>query len=83
MTDTWRRATDGMSRNSRRAALAAVFALTVGLLLLALPGTHAVWTYWAASAVALVGALVLIVVGERAWDHMLANARAAGVVAPN
>ena len=29
----------------------------------------------------LVGALALIVAGERAWDHMLDNARAAGVVA--
>jgi hypothetical protein len=29
------------------------------------------------------GALTLIVTGERIWDHLLTNARAAGVVAPH
>lgn len=70
-----------MSRDSRRAALAAVFALIVGATLLTLAGTHSMWANWGASSVLLVGALALIVAGERAWDHMLDNARAAGVVA--
>ncbi len=81
VTDTRRRATDGVSRDSRRAALAAVFALLVGATLLTLAGSHSVWAHWGASSVLLVGALALIVAGERAWDHMLDNARAAGVVA--
>ncbi len=71
-----------MLRSSRRAALAVIFAVTVGVLLLALPGAHSAWAYWTASASALVGALALVVVGERIWDQMLASARAAGVVAP-
>lgn len=82
MTDTRQRATDQTSGSSRRAALAAAFALTVGVLLLALPGTPSIWMYWAASAVAVGGALALIISGEKAWDHLLTNARAAGVVAP-
>ena len=77
-----RRADGGVSRNSRRAVQAAVFTIAVGVLLLTSLGTHAVWAYWAASLIALAGALILIVAGERVWDHMLTNARAAGVVAP-
>lgn len=83
MTLARRRAGNGVSPNSRCAALAAVFALTVGIVLLTLPGTHAVWAYWAASAVALSGALTLFVTGERVWDRLLTHARAAGVVAPH
>jgi hypothetical protein len=62
--------------------LASIFALTLGVLLLALPGAHSMWAYWAASSIAIAGALALIVSGERAWDHLLTKARAAGVVAP-
>ncbi|MGB3352580.1 MAG: hypothetical protein WBB00_07380 [Mycobacterium sp.] len=80
---TGRGAGDGVPRNSRHAVLAAVFTLSVGVLLLTVLGAHAVWAYWAASTVAVAGALTLIVAGERIWDHMLTNARAAGVVAPH
>lgn len=83
MTVTRHRASHQTSRDSLRAALAAVLALTAGAMLLSLAGNHSVWTYWAASAVAVAGALVLIVTGERAWDRMLDSARAAGVVAPH
>lgn len=69
--------------DSRRAALASALALTAGVMLLAMPGTHSVWAYWIASSVALLGAFVLIVTGECAWDRMVDNARAAGVVAPH
>ncbi|NVN52114.1 hypothetical protein [Mycolicibacterium hippocampi] len=80
---TGRGAGGGVPRHSRHAALAAVFALAVGVVLLTLLGTHAVWAYWAASSVVVAGALTLIVTGERIWDHLLTNARAAGVVAPH
>ena len=81
LTDTWHRATDGLLHDPRRAALAAVFALTVGVMLLALPASHSVWVNWVGTSVAVMGALALIVVGEHAWDRMLDSARAAGVVA--
>lgn len=71
-----------MAGTSRRAALAAVFVLMSAVMLAALPGIHSVLAYWAVSAVAIAGAVVLIVAGESAWDRMLVNARAAGVVAP-
>ncbi|WP_159234373.1 hypothetical protein [Mycolicibacterium vanbaalenii] len=80
MAGTSRRA--ALAATSRRAALAAVFVLMAGVMLAALPGIHSVWAYWAVSTVAIAGALVLIVAGESAWDRMLDNARAAGVVAP-
>ena len=83
MTATRHRASHHASRDSLRAALAAVLALTAGAMLLSLAGSHSVWAYWAASAVAGAGALVLIVTGERAWDRMVDSARAAGVVAPH
>lgn len=82
MTDKRRWITDGIVRDSRRTALAAVFALTIGVMVLAMPGTQPMWTYWAASSVAVLGALALIVAGEQVWDRMLDSARAAGVVAP-
>jgi len=82
VTATGQRATDAVSRDSRRAALAVVLAIIFGATILTLTGTHPLLAHWGASTVFLVGALVLIVVGERAWDHMLDNARAAGVVAP-
>ena len=75
------KATDGLLHDPRRAALAAVFALTVGVMLLALPASHSVWVNWVGTSVAVMGALALIVVGEHAWDRMLDSARAAGVVA--
>ncbi|MCH9668428.1 MAG: hypothetical protein K0U78_20700 [Actinomycetia bacterium] len=80
--ETPQRTSDRMLRSSRRTALAVIFVVTVGVLLLASPGVHSAWAYWTASAGALVGALALVVVGERIWDQMLASARAAGVVAP-
>lgn len=60
-----------------------MFALMSGVMLAALPGIHSVLAYWAVSAVAIAGAMVLIVAGESAWERMLDNARAAGVVAPS
>lgn len=70
-----------MAGNTRRAALAAVFVLIAAVTVSALPGIHSAWAYWAASSVAVTGALVLILAGEHAWDRLLANARDASVVA--
>lgn len=83
MTVTRHRVSHETSRDWLRAALAAVLALTAGAMLLSLAGSPSVWASWAASSVAVVGVLVLIVTGERAWDRMLDSARAAGVVAPS
>lgn len=72
-----------ISRDTKWPAAAAVLAVSAGIMFLALPGTYSVWVYWLASSVALLGALVLIVNAESAWDRMLVNARDAGVVAPH
>lgn len=78
-----RRGANRIPRDPRRAVPAAVLAMASGIVLLSLPDNHLqMWVNWAASSVALAGGLTLILAGERAWDQMLVNARAAGVVAP-
>lgn len=61
----------------------ALLALTgsVAILLLASPGAVAPAVYWALSSVALLTGLAVVAAGECAWEGMVANARAAGVVA--
>lgn len=54
---------------------------SVAIMLLATAVAISTAVYWAVSAIALITALAAVVAGERAWDHMVANARAAGVVA--
>lgn len=60
----------------------ALLALTgsLAILMLATPGA-APAVYWAASSVALLTALAVVAAGECAWERIVANARAAGVVA--
>lgn len=71
------------SAGSPRIWCGAVLALTgsLALMLLATPGTVPSAVYWLLSSIALITTLAVFVVGERAWDRMVTNARAAGVVA--
>lgn len=68
---------------TQRTWCGALLALTgsVAILLLASPGAVAPAVYWALSSVALLTALAVVAAGECAWEGMVANARAAGVVA--
>ncbi|MDY6999821.1 MAG: hypothetical protein SW019_24790 [Actinomycetota bacterium] len=54
---------------------------SVAIMLVATPGAVSPAVYWAVSSVALITALAVLVAGECAWEDMVANARAAGVVA--
>ncbi|BBX53870.1 hypothetical protein GCM10009645_30590 [Mycolicibacterium poriferae] len=71
------------SAATQRIWCGALLALTASLaiLLLATPGAVAPALYWAVSSVALLTALAVVAAGECAWERMVANARAAGVVA--
>jgi hypothetical protein len=77
-TDVPRTADTGAHR-ARWAAIAALVG-SVAILLLTTPDSVPAPAYWAVSSVALATALVVLVAGERAWDRMVASARAAGVV---
>ncbi len=71
------------SAGSQRIWCGAVLALLGSLALMLLITSAAVPSaiYWALSSIALIATLTVFVLGERAWDRMVANARAAGVVA--
>ena len=70
------------SHNSWRTRAAIVLTLvgSAALLLLATAATIPGPAYWAVSSVAIAAVLTVFVVGERAWDRMVAKARAEGVV---
>ncbi|MCB0950942.1 MAG: hypothetical protein KDB44_17050 [Mycobacterium sp.] len=62
------------------AAIALALLGSAALLLLATSGSFPGLAYWAVSAIAVIAVLTVFVVGERAWDRVLAKARAEGVV---
>ncbi|MCH9735090.1 MAG: hypothetical protein K0U78_11140 [Actinomycetia bacterium] len=68
--------------DSWRTPAVIVFALagSGALLLLATAASFPGLAYWAVSSVAVATVLTVFVVGERAWDRMVAKARAEGVV---
>jgi hypothetical protein len=65
---------------ARRLAIASA---TACVLLLVMDGLHVVpsWLQWAASPLALIGALVVLAVAELGWGRALSAAQAAGLVA--
>lgn len=63
-----------------RAIIVLALAGSGALLLLASIASFPDLAYWAVSSVAVATALTVYVVGERAWDRMVAKARAEGVV---
>ena len=71
------------TRGSGRVWCGAILALTasIAVMLLASPNAGSSAVYWALSAIALATALAVLAAGEYAWEGMVANARAAGVVA--
>lgn len=73
-----------MSRttDTRLLGCAAVLALPASLavMLLATPGSASPLLSWTVSTLALLTALVVLAVGECAWENSVARARAAGLV---
>lgn len=77
-----RRVVTGRSKGAwrTRAAILLVLAGSAALLLLATAASFRGPLYWTVSAIALAAILTVFVAGERAWDAMVAKARAEGVV---
>ncbi|PRC43599.1 hypothetical protein C6A85_000000104505 [Mycobacterium sp. ITM-2017-0098] len=73
---------NAIARETRRTWLTAVSAVaaSLGIMLLATPGSVSPVAYWVVSSIALATVLIVFVVGENVWDEWVANARAAGVV---
>lgn len=73
-----------MSRtiDTRLLGCAAVLALPASLavMLLATPGSASPLLSWTVSTLALLTALVVLAVGECAWENSVARARAVGLV---
>ena len=63
-----------------RAAIVLALVGSAALLLLATSASFPGPAYWAVSSVAIAAVLTVFVAGERAWDRMVAKARAEGVV---
>jgi uncharacterized membrane protein YgaE (UPF0421/DUF939 family) len=72
-----------LARETQRTWLTAAFAVaaSLGMMLLATPGSVSPVAYWVVSSIALATVLIVFVAGENAWDEWVDNARAAGVVA--
>lgn len=64
----------------RRAAIVLALVGSAALLLLATSASFPGPAYWAVSSIAIAAVLTVFVAGERAWDRMVAKARAEGVV---
>lgn len=56
-------------------------AASLGMMLLASPGSVSPVAYWVVSSIALATVLIVFVAGENAWERWVTSARAAGVVA--
>ena len=76
-------AQDTVAADVRRTSFASVLAVAASLVMLVslTPTSVSPTAYWAVSSIALTTVLIVFVAGENAWDRMVANARAAGVVA--
>lgn len=72
-----------IARETRRTWLTSVFAVaaSLGMMLMATPGSASPVAYWVVSSIALATVLTVFVAGENAWEQWVASARAAGVVA--
>lgn len=72
---------DTAAADARRTWFTAVVALAASIAMLSMtPASVSPVAYWVVSSIALATVLIVFVAGENAWDRMVANARAAGVV---
>ncbi|MBB2991058.1 hypothetical protein FHR72_002531 [Mycolicibacterium iranicum] len=76
-------ARDTVLRETRLTWLTAglAFAASIGMMLLASPGSASALACWVVSSIALATALIVLAAGETAWAEMVASAQAAGLVA--